>query len=121
MPNIIDTIDGIENWRRAKDTSESELGWRRASLEKFRKVRDTVRELVDLNNTMSREKEVIAGIVAGLVGEHPHLQHKTILALLTALGEVGTVDRRIDGRNEFARGLCTTLRERFKDEIFWKD
>lgn len=119
--NIIESVERLESWRPSPNMSESERKHGKFAQNKFKAVRDTVRKLVDLNNTMSCEKEVVAGIVAGLVNEHPHLQHKTILALFQALGEIGLLERRVDDRNRFTRWLCTKLRERFQDELFWGD
>lgn len=60
------------------------------------------------------------GLLAGLYQEHRYLQSHLILALITALGNLGEIEGT-DARNEFGIGLCREIRELFKDKLFWKD
>jgi len=66
---------------------------------------------------------VVAGLVEGLIRQHRYLQNETIIALLTALGEVGRLPDTcfVDPRNEFGFNLCRKLRQDFRDDLFWRD
>jgi len=123
MTNIIDTIRKIDGYMATGDESEGEMSRRRFDREKFRAAADTMAKLIDLTNTMGSEEHVVAGIVEGIIRSHRHLQYKGILAIFQALGEFGALPEGqfTDGRNAFAHKLCGLLRERFRDELFWKD
>lgn len=64
-----------------------------------------------------------AGLVNGIVGEHRHLQGVSIVTLFQVLGEIGSLPEGTytDARNQFAYDLCRKLRERFREELYWKD
>ena len=97
----------------------------RRDSDNFRKVESGFRLLGDLVN--GGDPTVIrAGLVNGLNKTHRYLQAEVIVSLLTALGDLGLLykenpARFADGRNEHAMTLLVKLRERFKDELFWRD
>lgn len=63
-------------------------------------------------------------LVHEIVGTHRHLQQQLILALLQALGDLGTLHEEwpggyADARNAFAMKLCVKLRTCLSDELFY--
>ena len=120
---IVERIQEQSRWRPTGDESEGEVNRRTFDRDKFNEVSATMAKLIDLTNTMGCEEQVICGIVEGIVQSHRFLQGKGIVAILQALGEFGGLPEGqfTDARNSFAHRLCGLLRERFKDELFWKD
>jgi hypothetical protein len=110
-PRIIETIRKLER---------GEI--RDSRRERYLEARNAAEKLGDLLNGCSKSY-VMAGIVEGLVRQHRYLQNETIVTLLEALGEFGALPegQYTDARNEFAHKLCRLLRERFQDELFWRD
>lgn len=108
-------VNGIRSMEQGRNVNKHDR-------ETYHKARDAAYALGDLLNGGSKNA-VMLGLVEGLVRQHRYLQNEAIVTLLTALGEFGALPERqfTDARNEFAHKLCRLLRERFKDELFWRD
>jgi hypothetical protein len=118
-------IERIRAIVRPKQTGDESKGWRemkRRDIATFEKARDAMALFGDLLNGGSKEA-VLTGMVEGLAKPHRYLQNEAIITLFYALGEFGGLPegQYTDPRNAFAHKLCGLLRERFKDELFWKD
>jgi hypothetical protein len=113
MSNIIEAIRAFE--RPSKTTNKYDLAT-------YEKARDITQSLIDLTNGGGKGA-IVAGMVEGIVRNHRYLQQEGILCLFQALGEFGSLSEGsfTDPRNEFAHKMCKLLRERFRDELFWRD
>jgi len=120
--NIIERIRNFRRPRNIEDASDGAIRIQIRDCETFNEAREAVRKLGNLLNGGSKEA-VLAGMVEGLLMQHRYLQGETIVRLFTALGEFGGLPegQYTDARNAFAHKLCSLLRERFRDDLFWKD
>jgi hypothetical protein len=88
----------------------------------FEEARDAVMALGDALNGGSKDV-ILAGILEGMMRTHRYLSNEMVIALLTAMGEFGSLPESSvsDARNSFAFKLCGKVRENFSDELFWRD
>jgi hypothetical protein len=96
------------------------LNRERKQMEDIIKAVETLCDALNSGNKAT----VVAGVTYGLLTQHRYLEDEAIVALLTALGEVGKLSANgdhTDARNEFGHKLCQIVRERFHDELFWGD
>lgn len=110
-------------WAKIRSLETCDRSYEEHELRLYREVRDLTTKLVDSTNTMGSSGVVEAGIVAGIINCHRYLQEQGIKALVYALGEFGRLPtgQFTDARNQFAHKLCGILREKLRDEMFWKD
>ena len=91
----------------------------------FREVEKMISRLGDIVN-QGGEDIIRAALVNGTPKVHRYLQDKLVIVLLQSLGDLGLLHKEnparfSDARNEFSMKLLEKLRERFKDELFWRD
>ena len=88
----------------------------------YEAARDLAEKLGDLLNGGSHGPAQ-AGLLVGLLKQHRYLNNEAIIAVLTALGEFGRLNKAAvaDARNSFAYDLCRKLRDTFRSELFWHD
>lgn len=103
---------------------ESRIENERKRHEDFRKAKEAIRTLGNIIN--GRDNLVKLAIIDDMFRTHRHLQGKLIEEIIYALGDMGAMFQESpemwsDARNEFHLKLCATLRERFKNELFWRD
>lgn len=108
------------------EMSDSQVEALRREHEAFAKCTEAFVTLADTMNRYSTDGLVRHAFIEAMTRTHRHLQGTLIVELLTGLGDYGKMYKEhdirwADGRNEFAMKLLQTFRERFKDELFWKD
>lgn len=92
----------------------------------FEDAKSHIKALADIINGSGNDRIICAAIVDEMFHTHRHLQGNLIVTILNALGDYGLMYKEdpmrwADARNEFAMQLLQKFRERFKDELFWRD
>lgn len=118
--------NGVDENEDVSDLSKAQMESRRREMDAYRKVRAAIKTLADTINSYSRDSLIRTAFIDEMTHTHRHLQGLLIEELLYSLGDYGGMFKEdpmrfADGRNEFHMKLLLTLRERLKDELFWKD
>ena len=119
--NDIDQLPIIQKIRRLEGRVQGDRP-HPSERKTYQAAKEVGEKIGDILNGGSKDT-VVAGLVEGLTRQHRFLQNETIVAVLTALGEVGSLPDScfVDARNEVGMSLCRKLRKAFRDELFWRD
>lgn len=115
MSFVEDTYDLISAYEEGKDFRDSKT---------FNKAVANVDALCNIANGSGRDLITTATIM-GLLDAHRYIQNETVIALITALGDLGrmyeeTPEMVSDARNSFAMSLCLKIRKALQDDLFWR-
>jgi len=122
---IINNIGNLSRGPSLKgDESDRLVAMFRRESEKFEKTRGVFKAFFDALNTMGDEKIVVAAFVEEFISTHRHIQHKAVEALLSAIGQIVTLDAEgeipmRDGRNEFALNMLAKVKAALADDFYF--